>query len=836
MNTTTLRTITRQRRLLLALAIIAITLTAITLGPNTTFAAPATQQGTVNAPSKANLKQVPCKADPTSSICVSWTSNKHWVQTMVKVYAVTEGGMTGDPFSHPNVWSGKLVREIPVNTPNHGQLAITGLSPGSWYLVTVEGRNGNDLEGKGPSLQLSTMLIPEIMEVKATVERDNPQEKVHVSWHIIGPRSDQRFEIVAVGSRNRADIEDNSAGIYQHTQATASITDHTVREHTFTGLQPDHWYRFEITVVSGGAKKIMWTEPVRTARDPADIPPPRCVSRFDTGVPGIQASENKVGLLSICLQADNLKDGRNHTQTVIRAQSLDGNETYQQTLDAAPSLAFIPMSGIREGQKYRVATTAVYQSSKHGTEQSAPAVELLTHSQNHRPCRSCPDLPAGTPVTISIESEWSSVWRHNGEIKFVISLSRPLQGLEHIELPISISGGEPDRHWNVEFRQGENGPGVKRTTSGKQSGMIFSKGGQFATFTLIGRDRNPDDDQDRSIRIEIGAKDRTTIMTNLRGNGSFSNKVIEVDIVRPEAPEPPAVKPVVSVTAGSDVTEGQDATFTVTASPAPASSLDVLVIVTSSGHYGFTGLGRQTVTIPTSGSVGLTVGTTDDNVDETDGSVTATAYDDIGHTVSATQGEATVAVADNDVPEIGITGSSAVTEGENITFTVTASPTPASNLDVSVTVAQSGDFGVPIGQRTVTVSTTGSTAFTVSTTDDAANETDGFVTAAVHSGSGYTVSATQWVAVVDVSDDDDPPDYTDYQTVVDYLIQVRDNPENQAMRGNPDHIRKWNRVLAAIGYDSGEQPMMALTIHLNAHRWPDSPFHAASVYLRSLEQ
>ncbi|MDE0224876.1 MAG: hypothetical protein OXP28_07060, partial [Gammaproteobacteria bacterium] len=69
---------------------------------------------------------------------------------------------------------------------------------------------------------------------------------------------------------------------------------------------------------------------------------------------------------------------------------------------------------------------------------------------------------------------------------------------------------------------------------------------------------------------------------------------------------------------------------------------------------------------------------------------------------------------------------------------------------------------------------------------------------------------------------------------MDYLIQVRDDPENTSANDNPAHILKWNRVLAAIGYDSGEDPMPASEIHENAERWPDSAFKAASDYLKSL--
>ncbi len=71
------------------------------------------------------------------------------------------------------------------------------------------------------------------------------------------------------------------------------------------------------------------------------------------------------------------------------------------------------------------------------------------------------------------------------------------------------------------------------------------------------------------------------------------------------------------------------------------------VTITQSGDYGAT-TGQRTVTIPTSGSVTFTIGTTDDSADEADGSVTATVNAGSGYTVSSSQGAATVAVSDND--------------------------------------------------------------------------------------------------------------------------------------------------------------------------------------------
>ncbi len=225
--------------------------------------------------------------------------------------------------------------------------------------------------------------------------------------------------------------------------------------------------------------------------------------------------------------------------------------------------------------------------------------------------------------------------------------------------------------------------------------------------------------------------------------------------------DPPPPTPEVSISAGSGVTEGGSATFTVTANPAPTSPLPATVSVAQSGDYGVA-TGSQTVTIPTSGSVTLTVATTNDSVDELDGSVTVTVNSGTGYDVSSTAGSATIAVSDDDdppppTPEVSISAGSGVTEGGNATFTVTANPAPTSPLSVTVSVAQSGEYGVATGSQTVTIPTSGSVTLTIATSDDSVDESNGSVTVTVNSGTGYDVSSSNGVATVAVSDDDDPP-------------------------------------------------------------------------------
>ncbi|MYH87323.1 MAG: S8 family serine peptidase, partial [Acidimicrobiaceae bacterium] len=119
----------------------------------------------------------------------------------------------------------------------------------------------------------------------------------------------------------------------------------------------------------------------------------------------------------------------------------------------------------------------------------------------------------------------------------------------------------------------------------------------------------------------------------------------------------------------------------------------------------------------------------------------------------------------NTEPVVSVTAGSGVTEGGDASFTVSASPVPSAPLSVSVSVSQTGDFGVTTGSRTVTVPTSGSVLVTVATSDDDIDEVDGSVSVTVNGGSTYTVSGIAGSATVNVADDDDPPPASDGCTV-----------------------------------------------------------------------
>ena len=233
-----------------------------------------------------------------------------------------------------------------------------------------------------------------------------------------------------------------------------------------------------------------------------------------------------------------------------------------------------------------------------------------------------------------------------------------------------------------------------------------------------------------------------------------------------EQPATPAT-PELSLSAGSAVDEGGNAAFTITADPAPQSDLTIAWTVAQSGEYlASPGAGSRTVTLAAGETgIALSVATADDEADEADGSVSVTLGTGTGYTVAAGKGRAAVAVRDNDEapgasPQVSVAAGSAVAEGGSASFTVTASPVPATPLEVALTIAQSGEFAASgeTGQRTVTVPVSGTVDVEVATVDDDADEPDGSVAVTVNAGTGYAVAAPPGnSAEVQVSDNDPAP-------------------------------------------------------------------------------
>ena len=246
--------------------------------------------------------------------------------------------------------------------------------------------------------------------------------------------------------------------------------------------------------------------------------------------------------------------------------------------------------------------------------------------------------------------------------------------------------------------------------------------------------------------------------------------------------DPPAWTPVVRIAGGPSITEGGTATFTLTATPAPAQGqrISVRVDVTDSGRFATNGqTGTRTVTIDDTGTAQLTVGTEDDRTDEANGSLTATILAGNGYSPSNTQGAGTIPVTDND----GGTGES-TGDGERAggdlgpptpvaTFaaatarlqegagthdvTVTLEPALAAPLTLTYTLggtAEHGrDYTLPPTRSLAVAAHQATVTIPVALRDDAVAEGSETLILTLTAGTGYTVGPTR-VHTLTLTDND----------------------------------------------------------------------------------
>ena len=122
-----------------------------------------------------------------------------------------------------------------------------------------------------------------------------------------------------------------------------------------------------------------------------------------------------------------------------------------------------------------------------------------------------------------------------------------------------------------------------------------------------------------------------------------------------------------------------------------------------------------------------------------------------------TDHDATPAIPPETLPVVHVASvSPSVTEGDPVSFTLSATPAPAAEVTVAVRWSESGSFLTANVPRTVTIPTTGAATLSAATDDDSADEPDGMVTVTVGGGSGYTLG-TPDSATVTVTDNDAPP-------------------------------------------------------------------------------
>ena len=115
-------------------------------------------------------------------------------------------------------------------------------------------------------------------------------------------------------------------------------------------------------------------------------------------------------------------------------------------------------------------------------------------------------------------------------------------------------------------------------------------------------------------------------------------------------------------------------------------------------------------------------------------------------------------------------GSTSFTEADTLTFEVSASPDPTSDIPVTVHVTQVGDFisetlnAQKILEKMATIPSSGanigSVQFTVGLDEDALDEANGTITAVIQTGNGFSLGDQSQSVTVQIQDNDPLPELT----------------------------------------------------------------------------
>ncbi|MYG40907.1 MAG: hypothetical protein F4201_08870, partial [Nitrospira sp. SB0677_bin_15] len=337
---------------------------------------------------------------------------------------------------------------------------------------------------------------------------------------------------------------------------------------------------------------------------------------------------------------------------------------------------------------------------------------------------------------------------------------RPYAGVDVSVKTFSIHEGNTQSYTVMLTQAPADGTTVTVTARSNSDKVRVSAGdstpGVSAALTFTHTDWNVPRTVTLSVPHDIDARpDTATVGHEVRGTGAYRDVTgpeVHVSVVDDDLPV------LVSVTAGDDVTEGNSATFTVSAAPTPRGLIRVALTLDETGAFFSPSEtnSRTVILTPTHTSTSVRIETEDDKVNEAHGAASLTIEDGYGYQPATGDArQASLRVLDNDgagLPVVRIASplreGETVFEGATLRFKLHADPAPTADLAVGVTVEETNNAFVDpgsngTGTRQVTILAGASSAeVTVETVNDTAHESPPTATVEVKvdAGTGYAVA------------------------------------------------------------------------------------------------
>lgn len=239
----------------------------------------------------------------------------------------------------------------------------------------------------------------------------------------------------------------------------------------------------------------------------------------------------------------------------------------------------------------------------------------------------------------------------------------------------------------------------------------------------------------------------------------------------------------------ASITEDQDAVFTLTRAGVIKGTLEANVKVSQEGLFTSNVGDDQLITFAEDAlTATLTVDIDDDDLDEEDGSITASIKEGQGYELGLSNVSATVAVEDDDLPAITIVAQvTVITEGEDAVFTLTRIGLTLTALTVDITVLlEGGEFLEGAAPTTVTFEATeATTTLQMTTLDDSEDEPSGLLTVSIIDRADY-VARDGGIAVLQVKDNDGEPDPEVSIVAIETLIEEGEDAVFMLTRVHPE--------------------------------------------------
>ena len=393
------------------------------------------------------------------------------------------------------------------------------------------------------------------------------------------------------------------------------------------------------------------------------------------------------------------------------------------------------------------------------------------------------------PTVVSLARTGPDTVTEGATVGFTVTLGRALVAGEVVGVPLVVSGtGVTTADWNLALAAGTDlNTGVTLTHAGTATPQLRFAGAGARTATLAL--------ETVADGLGEGAAETFTVALGPNGTGAngFDHPYRSTNVGGGADPHPTHNRftvtvndgadplPELTITGGPAVTEGTAATFTVTASSAPASD-DTLIVnigvadapgadfLASSleGNNGFWefagGVASRTFTLATEA----------DETDEPSGPVTVTIRPRAGHYTVGDPASATVTVNDDDAsaPTVSFGGEDYSTaEGDAASVTVRISPARSAPTAVGLTYANvsaaSGDYTAAPASVTIPANAASHT-FTVQTTEDPTVETDETFTLTIGTLPAGVATGSPSSTTVTITDDDTAPTPTVSFAVASY--------------------------------------------------------------------